>query len=59
MKEDVPMPKFIHYIVIILCIVLVFFLYNRALGSIPFLILSFYLFYFGWKQLGGRKKKTR
>ncbi|MGK7376504.1 hypothetical protein ACSFXN_01610 [Planococcus sp. 1R117A] len=53
------MSKYIHYIIIILCIVLTLFLYNKALASIPFLILSFYLFYFGWTQLTDRKKKTR
>ncbi|ETP67730.1 hypothetical protein QWY22_15640 [Planococcus liqunii] len=53
------MSKYTHYIVIILCIVLTLFLYNKALGSIPFLILSLYLFYFGWTQLSSRKKKTR
>ncbi|MBB5179480.1 c-di-AMP phosphodiesterase-like protein [Planomicrobium koreense] len=53
------MPKYVHYSIIVLCIVLIFFLYNKALGSIPFLILSFYLFFFGWMQLKGRKKKTR
>lgn len=53
------MPKYVHYIIITLCIVLTFFLYNKALGSIPFLILSFYLFFFAWTQVRGRKKKTR
>lgn len=53
------MSKYTHYFIIILCLVLTFFLYNKALASIPFLILSFYLFYFGWSQLSSRKKKTR
>ncbi|CEG21916.1 hypothetical protein BN1080_00836 [Planococcus massiliensis] len=53
------MSKYAHYLIIFLCLILTFFLYNKALGSIPFLILSLYLFYFGWRQLGSRKKKTR
>ena len=58
-KGWTPMPKYVHYSIMVLCIVLIFFLYNKALGSIPFLILSFYLFFFGWMQLKDRKKKTR
>ena len=53
------MRKAIHYIIITICVILTFFLYNKALGSIPFMILALYLFYFGWTQLDPRKKKTR
>ncbi|PSL40606.1 hypothetical protein B0H99_10468 [Planomicrobium soli] len=53
------MAKLTHYMIFIFCIILIFVLYGRALGSIPFLILSFYLFYFSWSQLYSRKKKTR
>ncbi|MGM0896880.1 MAG: hypothetical protein ACQEV0_03220 [Bacillota bacterium] len=53
------MPKAAHYIIIIVAVVLLIVLYNRALGSIPFLILSMYFFYFGWEQLVRRKKKSR
>ena len=56
---DNTMPKAAHYTIIIIAVVLLIVLYNRALGSIPFLILSAYLFYFGWNQLGRRKKKSR
>lgn len=56
---DDTMPKAAHYTIIIVALVLVIVLYNRALGSIPFLILSAYLFYFGWGQLARRKKKSR
>ncbi len=53
------MPKYLNYLIILLCIILIVFLYNRALGSIPFIILSLYLFYYGWKVLGKRKNKSR
>ncbi|WP_195913980.1 hypothetical protein [Planomicrobium sp. YIM 101495] len=53
------MPKSAHYIIIILCIILTVFLYNQAFGAVPFLILSFYLFYFGWTQIRSRKKNSR
>lgn len=58
-KKDDPMRKAVHYIIILICVILIFFLYNKALGSIPFMILALYLFYFGWMQLDPRKKKTR
>ncbi|MDE0584508.1 hypothetical protein ON064_15900 [Planococcus sp. A6] len=56
---DDNMPKAAHYAIIIVAVVLLIVLYNRALGSIPFLILSAYFFYFGWDQLMRRKKKSR
>ncbi|EGA88221.1 hypothetical protein GPDM_16021, partial [Planococcus donghaensis MPA1U2] len=54
-----PMRKAVHYIIIAICVILIFFLYNKALGSIPFMVLAIYLFYFGWKQIDPRKKNTR
>ncbi|MFC3210531.1 MULTISPECIES: hypothetical protein [Planomicrobium] len=53
------MPKYVNYLIIIVCIILIVFLYNRALGSVPLIILSLYLFYYGWKELGKRKNKSR
>ncbi|MDN7241810.1 hypothetical protein QWY14_08385 [Planococcus sp. N028] len=53
------MPKVFHNIIIAICLISIFFLYNKALASIPLIILSLYLFYFAWLQLGTRKKKTR
>lgn len=53
------MSKAAHYTIIIVALVLVIVLYNKAFGSIPFLILSAYLFYIGWQQLVRRKKKSR
>ncbi len=53
------MPKYVNYLIIIVLIILIVVLYNRALGSIPFIILSLYLFYYGWKELGERKNKSR
>lgn len=42
------MKNSIHIVVILACLVVTFFLYNKQLGSIPLLILATYLFYFGW-----------
>ena len=56
---DDAMPKAAHYAIMIIAVVLLIVLYNKALGSIPFLILSAYFFYFGWVQLVRRKKKSR
>ena len=42
------MKKPIHIMVIIILLLLTFFLYNKKLGSIPLLILSIYLFGYGW-----------
>ena len=53
------MPKYANYLIIFICAIMILFLYNRALGSIPFIILSLYLFYYGWKMLGKRKNKSR
>lgn len=53
------MPKIAHYIIIALCVALIIFLYNKQLASIPFIILSLYLFYFAWKEFGKRNKKSR
>ena len=55
----ITMPKYVNYLIVIVCIILIVFLYNKALGSIPLIILSLYLFYFGWKELGKRKNKSR
>lgn len=53
------MPKAAHYTIILLCVILTIFLYNQAFGAVPFLILSLYLFYFGWTQIRGRNKKSQ
>ncbi|PUB12979.1 hypothetical protein C8K15_10892 [Paenisporosarcina sp. OV554] len=45
------MRRVIHIIVILTCLVLTFFLYNKQMGSIPLIILSIYLFYFGWLKI--------
>ena len=45
------MKNSLHLVVILACLVLTFFLYNKQMGSIPLLILSLYLFYFGWLKL--------
>ncbi|MCZ8538605.1 MULTISPECIES: hypothetical protein [Paenisporosarcina] len=45
------MKNTIHYVVILACLIVTFFLYNKQMGSIPLLILSIYLFYFGWLRV--------
>ena len=54
------MKKSIHFIIILVCLVITFILYNKQIGSIPLLILSIYLFYFGFHMLReGKNKKSR
>ncbi|WP_169834555.1 hypothetical protein [Paenisporosarcina indica] len=45
------MKNSLHIVVILACLVVTFFLYNKQMGSIPLLLLSIYLFYFGWNLL--------
>ncbi|WP_198038627.1 hypothetical protein [Planococcus lenghuensis] len=53
------MRKAIFYLIPVICIILVVLLYNEQFGAIPFLLLSIYLFYAGWKLLNRAKKKSR
>ncbi|EON73988.1 putative membrane protein [Lysinibacillus parviboronicapiens] len=43
------MKSVIHYIIILALVLGVIFLYNKQIGAIPLLLLSVYLFYFGFK----------
>ncbi|EPD51664.1 hypothetical protein HMPREF1210_01776 [Paenisporosarcina sp. HGH0030] len=45
------MKNSIHIVVVLACLIGTFFLYNKQMGSIPLLILSIYLFYFGWTTI--------
>lgn len=42
-KEEVAMKNYLHYVVILACLIATFFMYNKQLGSIPLLILACYL----------------
>ena len=49
--------QYIHYLVILACLIATFFLYNEQLASIPLLILASYLFFVGFKRLRDMKKR--
>ncbi|MET1014166.1 MAG: hypothetical protein ABWX61_06615 [Paenisporosarcina sp.] len=51
MKNTMPV------VVIVGCLVVTFFLYNKQMGAIPLLLLSFYLFFYGWQKLYHAKNK--
>jgi len=54
------MKNSIHILVVLTCLILTFFLYNKQLGSIPLLLLSIYLFYFGlFKLREAKNNKSR
>jgi len=54
------MKNGIHIIVILTGLIATFFLYNKQLGSIPLILLSIYLFYFGLLKLReGKNNKSR
>ncbi|CAM5192341.1 putative protein OS=Ureibacillus acetophenoni OX=614649 GN=SAMN05877842_10143 PE=4 SV=1 [Ureibacillus acetophenoni] len=42
------MKRFIHYFIIIACLVTTFFIYDSGKGAVPFLILSAYFFTLGF-----------
>ena len=50
------MEKIIHYLIIIVCCIGTYMLYNKQLGAIPILILAFYLFYYVLRNLRRFKK---
>lgn len=50
------MKKSIHIMVIIILLLLTILLYNKQLGSIPLLGLSFYLFAIGYSEISLFKK---
>ncbi|MGE7672052.1 hypothetical protein ACQKMV_00535 [Lysinibacillus sp. NPDC094403] len=41
----------INYIIILALVLGVYFLYDKQIGAIPLLLLSFYLFYLGIKKM--------
>ena len=53
------MKQILFYAFPVICIVLVFLLYNQQLGSIPLLLLSIYLFAAGVRMMLRAKKKSR
>lgn len=55
-RMAVTMKNYVHYAIIIACLVATFFMYNEQLGAIPLLTLAAYLFYLGVKQVIYLKK---
>lgn len=53
------MGNVVHYIVVGLCIVLTFVLYNKMLSAIPLLFLSGYLFFLVLRKISFIKKNKR
>jgi len=53
------MGNIVHFIVVALCIVLTFVLYNKMLSAIPLLFLSAYLFFFVLRKISFIKKNKR
>ncbi|WP_164474952.1 hypothetical protein [Indiicoccus explosivorum] len=53
------MKQILFFIFPVICIVLVFLLYNEQLGSIPLLLLSIYLFAVGIRMGLRAKRKSR
>ncbi|BAK17825.1 hypothetical protein SSIL_3402 [Solibacillus silvestris StLB046] len=51
------MQQYVHYILILACLIATFFLYNRQLAAIPLLLLSFILFYVAYKKVTNLKNK--
>lgn len=51
------MLQYLHYIIILALLIVTFFVYNLQLASIPLLILSFFLFYLGYKEATKLKNK--
>ena len=51
------MKQYIHYILILACLVATFFLYNKQLAAIPLLLLSLFLFYVAYKKVTKLKNK--
>jgi hypothetical protein len=47
-RKAALMGRFIHYFIIIACVILIYLLYNSGKGAIPFLILSAYFFILGF-----------
>ncbi|GEL04774.1 hypothetical protein [Rummeliibacillus stabekisii] len=48
----------IHFIVILLCLILTYFTYDKQLGAVSFLLLAIYLFAYGYYRLRLEKKKN-
>ncbi|MEK4629952.1 MAG: hypothetical protein ABS944_12485 [Solibacillus sp.] len=46
-----------HYILILVCLIATFFLYNKQLAAIPLLLLSVILFYVAYKKATKLKNK--
>lgn len=51
------MQEYFHYFIILGLLVVTFFVYNLQLASIPLLVLSFFLFYLGYKEATKVKNK--
>lgn len=50
------MERIIHYLIIIICAIATYLLYNKQLGAIPLLILALYLFYCVYRSVKRQKK---
>lgn len=58
MKEGAQIvQQYVHYILILACLIATFFLYNRQLAAIPLLLLSFILFYVAYNKVTNLKNK--
>ena len=49
--------QYSHYILILACLIAIFFLYNKQLASIPLLLMSIVLFYVAYKKAINLKNK--
>lgn len=56
-KGLVRLKQYAHYVIILACLIAIFFLYNEQLAAVPLLILSAYLFFLGFKRLREMKKR--
>ncbi|SOC34707.1 hypothetical protein SAMN05877842_10143 [Ureibacillus acetophenoni] len=45
------MWRFVHYFIIIACVITTFLIYNSGKGAIPFLILSAYFFILAYVEI--------
>ena len=51
------MKTSIHFVIVFAFLAVTFFLYNKQMGSIPLLLLSFYLFFWGSRKFYQLKNK--